>query len=363
TTGASILVSHAAGSATTPNGAITDPVLSADGRYLLFETAAHGLDPAGTAGSFDWVFYLYDTTFKTYQQIGTDSGHAQRVSLSADGRFAAFLSDQSLIPGIFGGNTVQAYLYDRVAKTLTLATHRNQDGSASSGYADAPALSADGRYLAFLSDGGGDLVAGLLPGPGSESGDPALYLYDRTTNKTRLVSRWQGSAVTASGGGAPLISANGQRIAFDSVDALVYGDFNRRTDAYLFTLDTGTSSGPVTVPPCILFDTRRPADGPALRSNVARVLKATGVCGVPATAKRVTVKVTAFQGTGKGNVRLYPGDLSAPSSGILRFGRGQTVTATFDSPVAPNAGTLTLLPFVAGKGTAGASVEIDGYTP
>jgi hypothetical protein len=39
------------------------------------------------------------------------------------------------------------------------------------------------------------------------------------------------------------------------------------------------------------------------------------------------------------------------------------VTATFDAPVAPNAGTLTLLPFVAGNGTAGVSVEVDGYTP
>jgi hypothetical protein len=115
---------------------------------------------------------------------------------------------------------------------------------------------------------------------------------------------------------------------------------------------------------CTLIDTRRPADGPALRSNVARIVKATGVCGVPATAKRVTARVTAFQETGKGNVRLYPGDLSAPSAGILRFSRGQTASAVFDLPVASNgAGTLTLLPFVAGNGTAGVSVEIDGYTP
>jgi Tol biopolymer transport system component len=362
TTGTNVLVSHAAGSTTTPRGAITDPVLSTDGRYILFETAAHGLDPAGTADTFDLVFYLYDTTLKTYQQIGTDGGRAQRPSLSSDGRFAAFLSDRTLIPGTFG-NTVQAYLYDRVAKTLTLVSHRSQDGLASSGYAGAPTLSADGRWLAFLSDGGGDLVAGLLPRPGSESDDPALFLYDRTANKVRLVSRWQGSAVTAGGGAAPFVSANGQRVAFDSADDLVYGDFNRRTDAYLFTLDTGTSGGPVTVPPCILFDSRRPADAPALRSNAARVVKATGLCGVPAGAKRVTIKLTVFQGTGKGNVRLYPGDLSAPSSGILRFSRGQTAAATFDSAVAPGAGTLTLLPFVAGNGTAGASVEVDGYTP
>src|SRR4029077_8770252 len=143
----------------------------------------------------------------------------------------------------------------------------------------------------------------------------------------------------------------------------VQGDFNRRPDPYLFSLDAGTPGGPVTVPPCVLLDTRRPADAPALRSNAARVVKAAGACGVPAPAKRINAKVTVFRGTGQGNVRLYPGDLSAPSAGILRFTRGQTRAASFDLPLAPNAGTLTILPFVAGNGKVGVSVEIDGYTP
>jgi hypothetical protein len=74
--------------------------------------------------------------------------------------------------------------------------------------------------------------------------------------------------------------------------------------------------------------------------------------------------VTALQPTGKGNLRFYPGDLSAPSTGILRFARGQTRDGAFDLPLAPNGtGTLTLLPFVGGNGTVGVSVEVDGYTP
>jgi hypothetical protein len=84
---------------------------------------------------------------------------------------------------------------------------------------------------------------------------------------------------------------------------------------------------------------------------------------VPATAKRVKTRITVFQGSGKGNVRFYPGDLSAPSSGILRFARNQTLNGIFDLPLAANAGTLTFLPFVAGNGTVGISIEIDGYTP
>jgi Tol biopolymer transport system component len=350
TTGSIVLVSRTRSSATEPGGAFSPPVLSADGRFLLFTSFAGGLDPGASSG--DVNVYLYDASLKTYQQISAEGTPNRQLSLNADSRFAAFCSGK------------QIYLYDRVAKTLALASH-TPDGFSSNGDADAPAVSADGRYVAFVSDAS-DLMAGQVQAPGRVSSEVSAYLYDRTSGQVTLLSRWQGSPTTAAGGaGDLLISADGQRIAFDSGIDLLSGDFNRRTDAYLFRLDGGSTGGggPVTLPPCLLFDTHRPADGPALRSNVARVVKATGLCGVPATAARVTVKLTAFGGTGKGNVRLYPGDLAQPAVGILRFSRGQTVTATFDAPVAPNAGTLTLLPFVAGNGTAGVSVEVDGYTP
>ena len=352
--GSIVLVSRTSGSATQPGGAFSLPVLSADGRFLLFSSFAGGLDPGTPSNSFN--VYLYDVSLKTYQLVSSQGSLSRYLSLSDDGRFAAFLS------GVSGE---QVNLYDRVAKTLVLASH-TPDGFSSNGDADLPVVSGDGRYVAFVSDAS-DLVAGQIPAPGRVQFETSAYLYDRVSSTVTLLSRWQGSPATAAGGAndAPLLSADGQRIAFNSGIDLLSGDFNRRTDAYLFRLDGGSTGGggPVTVPPCILLDTRRPADGPALHSNVARVVKATGLCGVPATATRVTVKVTAFQGTGKGNVRLYPGDLSQPAIGILRFSAGQTATATFDAAVAPGAGTLTLLPFVAGNGTAGASVEVDGYVP
>lgn len=365
-TGATVLVSRTPESAVGSGNAETAPALSADGRFLLFSSPTAGLDPNGPPSSsfFVSVLYLYDNAAKTYRQIGTDDIHPRRIALSADGRFAAFLSRSGLVPGVNSGDFDQLYLYDRVTGALTLATHQSQNGFPSHGYADEPVLSADGRYLAFVSDGQ-DLVAGQIQAPGRGRFELSAYLYDRVADKTLLLSRWQGSAVTAAGGADnPLLSASGQRIAFDSAIDLLYGDFNRRTDPYLLSLGVSTPGGPVSLPPCVLFDTRRPANGPALRSNAARVVKATGACGVPATAKRVTAKVTVFQGTGQGNVRFYPGDLAAPSAGILRFSRGQSRSATFDLPVAPNgAGTLTLLPFVGGNGTVGVSVEIDGYTP
>jgi hypothetical protein len=142
---------------------------------------------------------------------------------------------------------------------------------------------------------------------------------------------------------------------------LVAGDFNDRTpDAFLFLQDSPAPGGPVTLPPCILLNTRRPRDRPALRSNVKRDVKAQGACGVPADATAVLVKVTVLQGTGKGNVRLFQGG-SAASSGILRFARNQTQSASFTVPLGAD-GTISLLPFVGGNGTVQATVEVDGYS-
>jgi hypothetical protein len=348
-TGTTALLSHRRGSPLETASVLRDLAMSSDGRYIALAINVGDLDPNGPANA-DSGLYIYDRAAGTYQWV-TYAGDRQEVAFSADGRTVAFAGGYGLLPGAGPG----LYLYDRVTKALSFAVGAQvEQGSL--------ALSAEGRTMVFASETPG-LLPGLVRIPGSRAAD--LYLYNRVAGTTSLVNQWQGSAVTAAGFAyGPLLSADGQRVAFTSEVDLVAGDYNRQSDAYVLSLGGSVPGGPVTLPPCILFDTRRPANGPALRSNLARVVKAGGACGVPATARRVTAKVTVFQGTGKGNVRFYPGDLAAPSSGILRFSRGQTSSATFDLPMAPNgAGTLTLLPFVGGNGTVGVSVEIDGYTP
>jgi Tol biopolymer transport system component len=349
-TGTTALLSHQRSSPLAAVNVESNLAMSSDGHYIAFAADAGDLDPTATASSGP-AFYVYDRVAGAYQRVAYAGGFRPEVALSADGRIVTFTGDYNVLPGHGPG----LFFYDRVTKALSFASPAEvEPGSL--------ALSGDGRAAVFESSTAG-LVPGLIHTPGWDGTD--IYLYDRTAGTTTLVNSWQGSTVTTAGYAyGALISADGRRVAFTSIPDLVAGDYNRLSDAYLFSLDGSTPGGPVTLPPCILFDTRRPANGPALRSNAARIVKATGTCGVPATAKRVTAKVTVFQETGKGNVRFYPGDLAAPSAGILRFSRGQTRSATFDLPLAPNgAGTLTLLPFVGGNGTVGVSVEIDGYTP
>ena len=351
-TGTAALVSHSLGVANDGAGAseIDIPSLSADGRYVLFSSFRNDL--GGAPAGFGLNTYLYDRVSGNADFVGwtNSSGTTRRLTLSADGRWAAYLSSADLVPGIANPDLRdQLYLYDRIAKTLkSLTPSLTETGLTSQGSTDNPSISADGRFVAFDSTAQ-DLVAGET---GTGRG---VFLYDRIPGTTALVSRAPAAAYVTVGSFAPRISADGRTVAFNSDSAdLVAGDFNGLPDTFQYRADS-VPSGPVALPPCTLFN------GPPLRSNVRKTLAVAGACGVPAGAKQVTLKLTVAQGTGKGNVQLYPAGVTAPASGILRFARGETHTAGFTLPLGN--GGIALLPFVAGRGTVRVTVEVDGYTP
>lgn len=360
-TGTTSLVSHTRASSMEASGKAlyAIPALSADGRYAVFTSPRADLAANATGNTFGGNLYLYDRTTgaSTLLLSVPQPGSLDNATLSADGRVIAVLGKGSLLPGQSGPtNQPQLFLYDRIAKTLILASRAG--GSATTGVdggASDPALSADGRYVTFLAD---------HPKQSGPPENPDVFRFDRMTGATVLASPSRRSPGTGAGGVVlpPLVSADGQTVAFTSSSPdLVEADFNgTEMDAFLFHA-AAAPAGPVTVPPCTLLNTRRVGDRPALRSNVRRSVKAAGACGVPSTATAVLVKVTALQGTGKGNLRLYAGG-STVSSGILRFAKGQTLSASFTVPVGAD-GTVAILPFVAGNGTVQAMVEVDAYNP
>jgi Tol biopolymer transport system component len=358
-TGITTLISHTRSSALQAAGILPNETLtlSADGRYAAFPSSATNLDPS-VDGPGDGNIYLYDrdTGTNTLVTVSSAPTHSSQPVISADGRIVAFQSyGKNLVPGeSVPESTPQLFLYDRIAKSIVLASRAGTAPNIGrEGFVIFSSLSADGRYVAYIGT-----PSGVHPFDFGED----VFLFDRVAGTTLLASPSRTSpAASAGGSGLAQISADGQNVAFSSTSGdLVAGDFNREADVFLYKT-ISSPGGPVTLPPCILLDTRRLADRPALRSNVRRVVTARGVCGVPAAASAVTVKVTTLQGSGKGNVRLFAGDAAA-SSGILRFGKQQTRSAVFTLPLTGN-GTLTLLPFVAGNGTVQAIVEVDGYTP
>jgi VCBS repeat-containing protein len=115
-----------------------------------------------------------------------------------------------------------------------------------------------------------------------------------------------------------------------------------------------------TVAPCRVFDSRQPANGPALASGVPRTISVTGLCGVPATATSAAVNITVTGPTSIGYLRLYatgpaPGPYSA-----LNFSAGQT--RGNNAIVQLSAlGQVDALPTMPTTGTVHLIVDVFGY--
>jgi hypothetical protein len=81
-----------------------------------------------------------------------------------------------------------------------------------------------------------------------------------------------------------------------------------------------------TVAPCRVVDTRggAPVGGPVLQGQQTRVFAVAGKCGIPSTAKAISINVAVTQSTAAGNVRLFPAGQLVPTASSINYAAGQT---------------------------------------
>jgi hypothetical protein len=80
-----------------------------------------------------------------------------------------------------------------------------------------------------------------------------------------------------------------------------------------------------TLSPCRVVDTRdAPSGGPALAAGTDRVFTIAGACGVPATARAVSVNMAVTGATAAGNLRLYPAETTTPLVSSINYPAEQT---------------------------------------
>lgn len=162
---------------------------------------------------------------------------------SSTGQWILFVSKATdLVSGQTDTNGVyDVFLRDRVAGTTILVSRATgSTTTTANGTSDMATLSADGRYVAYRS-----LATDLVSGQVDTNSTYDLFLFDRTTGTTALISRAAGTTATAanSGGDLPRIGANGTVVAFlSSSTNLVTSqvDTNWSSDVFLFDIAAGT---------------------------------------------------------------------------------------------------------------------------
>ncbi|WP_256793253.1 VCBS repeat-containing protein [Terrabacter sp. Ter38] len=214
-------------------GSSTEPKVTSDGLLVVFTSSAPDLVSGDTNGVTD--IFVRDLKAGTTSRVDVSSsgGQASRASsqpdISADGRFVAFTSADAGLTGGATASAAQIYVRDRVAGT-TRRVSVSTSGEPGNGASSQPAISGDGRYVAFTSS-----ASNLVPA--DTNGLTDVFLHDLSTGTTTRESVSSSGAQSRSRSHSPDLGY-GSMLAFLSEPhgGLVPGDTSqtvllRRPDA------------------------------------------------------------------------------------------------------------------------------------
>lgn len=341
------------------------PTLSADGRFVSFNSESTNLVPNDTNGQIDLFVRDLFANQTTRVSVGTGGTQANSdsnslLALSADGRFALFDSAASnLVSGDTNG-LKDVFVHDRQTGQTTRVSV-SSTGAQANGDSAASTLSADGRYVLFESS-----ATNLVPG--DTNGLPDAFVHDRQTGQTVRVNvasdGTQANAVSVGDDddgccAFPTLSADGRSVMVTTLASnLVPGDTNGLDDVFVV--------GPVSVGPTTI-------DVPGTGGN-GTVNVAFAYAGTPWTATTTTPWITIQApagGSANGAVTFSaaPNTSSAARTGTIVVAL-KTITVTqpavttpqpptglFASSIVGNTLTLRFTPPVTGPAPTGFILE------
>jgi RHS repeat-associated protein len=227
------------------DGYSNSPSLSSDGQVMAFVSTAPDIVPDDTNGFLNDVFVRNQATgavsLVSVDSAGTASGNNSSDSplVSADGRYVLFRSMATDLTNMSGVQGSQLYRRDLSAGTTVLVTVNASGGGSTSGYVTNASMSADGRYVAFET-----AATDLTPNFVKHNAGDDIFVRDMVTGTTTLVS--VNDTGTGSGNGSsinPVLSADGRFVAFtSSASDLVPNDTNNGSDIFVRDLQTNTTA-------------------------------------------------------------------------------------------------------------------------
>jgi Tol biopolymer transport system component len=223
------------------NGSSTNPSLSADGRYVVFDSSANNLVP-GDANDLADIFRHDRMTGETIRVNLTNSGAAVTgtetaspyPTVSGDGNLVSFSSSvATLVSGDTNG-IIDQFVRDVSAGTTVRVNVANEGGEAAEFSTQAcPFISDNGRYVVFASP-----ATALRRGAGTQID---IYRRDLQENVTDRVTYPRPTETMDGDSGAPSVSADGRYVVFESdASTLVAGDTNDARDVFVRDMQIGT---------------------------------------------------------------------------------------------------------------------------
>jgi Tol biopolymer transport system component len=210
------------------------PAISADGRWVAFESNSSNLVPRDDNHHRD--VFMHDlrsgrTELVSVSDSGLQgNGRSERPSVSGDGRWVAFESMASnLVPGDTNDHR-DVFVHDMQTGSTQLVSVSGSGIQGNLG-SDWASISDDGRRVAFETQ-----ATNLFPGDSNSCRDIFVRdLYNKTTTLVTVNSRGEQARNDS---GAPAI--DGHRVIFYSIATnLVAADSNRSADVFMHNLRTG----------------------------------------------------------------------------------------------------------------------------
>jgi Tol biopolymer transport system component len=208
------------------------PSISHDGRFVAFGSDARLV---GEDTNRVWEVYVRDLVAGTTERVsvatdGTQGNNASSYpSISADGRFVVF---ETLATNLALGDTNadwDVYVHDRLTST-TAACSVTGKGSVGNGSSYATLISANGERVVFKST-----ATDLVPGDANMQQD--IFVHDLVSGTTQRASIATDGAEADGHSSQPAISGDGKHIGFFSTAAnLVPNDTNDEADVFVRTL-------------------------------------------------------------------------------------------------------------------------------
>jgi Tol biopolymer transport system component len=218
------------------DGYSSSPSISGDGRYVAFDSEASNLVASDTNGVRD--VFVRDRVAGTITRVsvrsdGTEgNAFSQGAMISGNGRYVTFWSEATnLVAGDTNGAR-DVFVHDLQTGT-TERVSRRSDSDEADDDSTMPSISADGRYVVFVSDA-------TNMEDDDENGVRDVFLHDRNEDSTTRVSGGIGGSDITQDCYWPRISGDGSTIVFSSAaPELVSGDLNGRSDVFAHTISSG----------------------------------------------------------------------------------------------------------------------------